>query len=79
MGSPFFEEAYFVVRRGGDVDFGEEDIVKEATRIADQRCKQYKTGKGKKKKLKAVFFLYGAALSSFLFGLAMFFILLAAI
>ncbi|MBQ8474856.1 MAG: hypothetical protein IJ499_04265 [Clostridia bacterium] len=71
IGSPFFEEAYFIVRRGGDIEAKEEDIVKEATRIANLGSEHYRTKLSKKKRVNAVFFVYGACICSFLFGVAM--------
>lgn len=68
-GSPYFEEAYFIVRRGGDIDIPEDDMVREATRIAGITNDAYKRKSGMKKNLKLSFFLYGASVCSFLFGL----------
>ncbi len=72
-GSPYFEEAYFIVRRGGDMDIPEDDIVREASRIAGITGDAYKRKNGRRKHLSLSFFLYGASLCSLIFG---FFILL---
>lgn len=68
-GSPYFEEAYFIVRRGGDIDIPEDDMVREATRIAGITGDTYKRKNGRKHHVRLSFFLYGASVCSFLFGL----------
>lgn len=70
-GSPYFEEAYFIVRRGGDMDIPEDDIVREASRIAGITSDSYKRKNGRKRYIRLSFFLYGASLCSLVFGLIM--------
>ena len=70
-GSPYFEEAYFIVRRGGDIDINEDDIVKEASRIASLTSKSYKEKNKYCSKIRLSYFLYGASVCSIIFGLAM--------
>ena len=72
-GSPYFEEAFFLLRRCGDIEnCSEEDIVKEATRIADSCLGTVRHGekrrKARNKRIKC--FLAGASVCSFLFGAA---------
>ena len=68
-GCPYFEEAYFVVRRGGDIDVSEDDMVKEATRIADRTAGTLKGRKNKKAQMIFLSFLYGASVCSIIFGI----------
>ena len=70
-GSPYFEEAYFVVRLGGDVDISDDDMVREATRIAEVTGDEYKKKNSKKRRVRLSFFLYGASVCSFVLGLIM--------
>ncbi len=69
-GSPYFEEAYFIVRRGGDIDISEDDIVKEASKIADLTSSSYKSKNNKRNKFRFSYFLYGASACSIIFGIA---------
>ncbi|MBR4071392.1 MAG: hypothetical protein IKK26_02440 [Clostridia bacterium] len=69
-GSPYFEEAYFIVRRGGDIDISEDDIVKEASRIADMTNISYKNKSSRSCRFRFSYFLYGASVCSIIFGIA---------
>ncbi len=68
-GCPYFEEAYFVVRRGGDIDISEDDIVKEASRIAALTTGSLRGRKNKKTHTIFLSFLYGASVCSIIFGI----------
>ena len=68
LGSPYFEEAYFVVRAGKEDFSGEDDILREASRIADITGDSYKRGRMKKGEKGRSFFLYGMSLCSLIFG-----------
>ncbi len=69
-GCPYFEEAYFVMRRGGDIDVSENDIVKEASRIANTTASDLKSKASRSKQAKLSFFLYGFSACSIIFGIA---------
>ncbi len=69
-GCPYFEEAYFIVRRGGDIDISEDDIIKEATRIASQTSSTFKGRNSKGNRFRLIYFLYGASVCSIIFGVA---------
>lgn len=69
-GCPYFEEAYFVVRRGGDITASEDDIVKEATRIAALTADSLKGRKSRVARAIFLSFLYGASVCSIMFGIA---------
>jgi len=69
-GSPYFEEAYFIVRRGGEIDISEDDIVKEASRIADLTGSSFKEKNIRKNRFRMSYFLYGASACSLIFGIA---------
>ncbi len=71
IGSPYFEEAYFVVRPGKCDNLSEDDIVREASRIAGITGDSFKRGKLTRARLCRSYFLYGASFISFLFGLFM--------
>ena len=68
-GCPYFEEAYFVVRRGGDIEISEDDIVKEASKIAENASDAVKSKKAKGSYVRFAFFLYGASACSIIFGI----------
>ena len=71
-GNPYFEEAYFVLKRGGDFEnVSGDDMVKEAMRIADGVVASVKPkrAEARKKRMMAVF--VGASAVSFLFGMVM--------
>lgn len=66
-GSRYFEEAYFVLRRGiAEADTPEEDMVREAQRII-RDCGAYPC-RGRKMGAKALSFLAGAASAGALIG-----------
>ena len=69
-GSPYFEEAYFIVRRGGEIDISEDDIVKEASRIADLTDSSLRKSGKRRSRLTLTCFLYGASVCSLIFGIA---------
>ena len=71
LGSPYFEEAYFIVRAGNDDGPGEDDMIREATRLADITGDSYKRGRIGRSNKGGKFFLYGASVCSLLFGLVM--------
>jgi hypothetical protein len=71
IGSPYFEEAYFVVRPGKCDNLSENDIVREASRIAGITGESFKKGRLTRNRLCSTYFLYGASIISFLFGLYM--------
>lgn len=71
LGSPYFEEAYFVVRAGKEDISGEDDILREAERLADITGSSYKRGHLKRRERGRSFFLYGVSFCSFVFGIAM--------
>ncbi len=67
-----FEEAYFVLRRGGDITgIGEDDMVKEAMRIADEAVASVRSRTGEKRKCRTEAMICGGAAVSFLFGVVM--------
>ena len=72
--SPYFEEAYFILKRGGDVSgVSEDDMVKEALRIADEAVKSVRRNALSKRKSRAAAALFGAAAISLVFGCVMLF------
>lgn len=72
-GSPYFEEAYFILRRGGDIPVGDDDMVKEALKIARSSAAALKPGDARRRRIKASIFLFGVSACSFVFGLIMLF------
>lgn len=67
--SPYFEEAYFVLKRSSDiVGVTDDDMVKEALRIAEDAVKSVKLKTSRKWKSRAAAALVGAAVISFVFG-----------
>lgn len=76
--SPYFEEAYFVLKRGGGQrDVSGDDMVKEAMRIADEAVRSAKVRKEAARKNRAVAASVGVAAASFLFGMIMLFYTIA--
>ena len=76
--SPYFEEAYFVLKRGGGQrDVSGDDMVKEAMRIADEAVRSAKVRKEAARKNRAVAASVGVAAVSFLFGMIMLFYTIA--
>jgi len=74
-GSPYFEEAYLILRRGGDFsdagDASEMDIVREAVKIAEGGSAALSPRREKKRRRRNRAFFCGISLCSFLFGLVM--------
>ena len=72
-GSPFFEEAYFVLKRGKDTSDGvkDDDMVKEAMRIAGETAKGASPAARRRRRRRGSMLLLGASLCSLLFGIAM--------
>ena len=74
-GSPYFEEAYLILRRGGDFsdegDVSETDIVQEAIKIAEGSSASMVPRREKKRRRRNRAFFCGISLCSFLFGLVM--------
>ena len=74
-GSPYFEEAYLILRRGGDFsdgeDAGEMDMVQEAVKIAEGGSAALSPRRERKRKRRNQAFFCGICLCSFLFGLVM--------
>ena len=72
-GSPFFEEAYFVLKRGGDTNetVRDDDMVKEAMRIAGETAKGASPAARRRRRRRGSMLLLGASLCSLLFGIAM--------
>ena len=68
-GCPYFEDAYFIVRRGGEIDISEDDIVKEASKIANLTGDAFKEKNKRAKMFRLSYFLYGASLCSLIFGI----------
>lgn len=70
-GCPYFEEAYFIVRRGSEIEAVGDDIVKEAMSIVRESAKNVKTSNLQKKRRQRDLLMRGASLASFLFGAIM--------
>ncbi len=74
-GSPYFEEAYLILRRGGDFSDGEDtsemDIVQEAVKIAEEGSAALAPRRERKRRRRNRAFFCGISLCSFLFGLVM--------
>ncbi|MDD6095097.1 MAG: hypothetical protein PUC29_05085 [Clostridia bacterium] len=72
--SPYFEEAYFVLKRGGDLGgVSEADMVKEALRIADEAVRSVKPKAIAARRSRAFAVAVGAAAVSLIFGIVMLF------
>ncbi|MBE6587587.1 MAG: hypothetical protein E7647_04130 [Ruminococcaceae bacterium] len=69
-GSPYFEEAYFILKDGTDTLPRENDMVKEALRIAESTSLQQRSGRASFFR-KAVPALMGAASASLVFGIVL--------
>lgn len=76
-GSPYFEEAFFVLK--ADVSIPEDDIVKEAMRIAERATESLKKDAARKRRISAQYVFLGAAGAAFLLGGAMMVISLFAV
>ncbi len=70
-GSPYFEEAYFIVRRGSEIEAVGDDMIKEALSIVKNSASDVKSRNLQKKKLRRAIFMQGASVLSFLFGVVM--------
>lgn len=74
-GSPYFEEAYLVLRRGGDfsdaVEPDEADIVRQAVKIAENGGAALEPRRQRRRRRRNQAFFCGLSLCSFLFGLVM--------
>ncbi len=74
-GSPYFEEAYLILRRGGDFSddecVSEMDIVQEAVKIAEGSSAALSPRRERKRRRRNRAFWGGISLCSFLFGLVM--------
>lgn len=74
-GSPYFEEAYLILRRGGDfsdaVEPDEADIVRQAVKIAENGGAALEPRRQKRRRHRNQAFFFGLCLCSFLFGLVM--------
>lgn len=70
-GSPYFEEAYFIVRRGSDIETAGDDIIKEALNIVRNSSADIKSRNLQKKKVRRALIMKGASAVSFIFGIVM--------
>lgn len=74
-GNPYFEEAYFILRQGGDFledeELNEVDIIRQAVKIAENGGASLKPRHEKRRRRRNRAFFCGLSLCSFLFGLVM--------
>ena len=70
-GSPYFEEAYFIVSRGSDIEAVGDDIIKEALSIVKNSATDVKSRNLQKKKQRRALIMKGASALSFIFGIVM--------
>lgn len=70
-GSPYFEEAYFIVSRGSDIEASGDDMIKEALNIVKNSVSDIKSRNLQKKKLRRALIMKGASAASFIFGAVM--------
>lgn len=74
-GSPYFEEAYLILRRGGDFsdegETDEADIVRQAIKIAENGGASLAPRRERHRRRRNRAFFFGLSLCSFLFGLVM--------
>ena len=77
-GSPYFEEAYFIVSRGSDIEAVGDDIIKEALSIVKNSATDVKSRNLQKKKQRRSLVMTGASALSFIFGAIMLIYTLAA-
>ncbi len=73
-GSPYFEEAYFILKDNGNTLQHENDMVKEALKIAEASLPEGRGSSGFFKN--AIPALIGAAAASFIFGVILLFVAL---
>lgn len=76
--NPYFEEAYFIIKNDSLSETGENDMLKEATRIAEATLSQKKSQDVSSIKKYAYFIFLGASLLSLVFGVFMLFFLILA-
>ena len=77
-GSPYFEEAYFILKQGGiKGSAGDKDIVKEALRITESTAVAAKPKPRRRRNGGVMSVLLGAAVCSFVFGVVMLIFMLA--
>ena len=77
-GSPYFEEAYFIVSRGSDIEALGDDMIKEAQNIVKSSMADIKNRNLQKKKQRRSLVMSGASALSFIFGAIMLIYTLAA-
>lgn len=70
-GSPYFEEAYFIVSRGSDIEALGDDMIKEAQNIVKSSMADIKNRNLQKKKQRRALIMKGASALSFIFGIVM--------
>lgn len=70
-GSPYFEEAYFIVKRGSDIEALGDDIIKEATNIVENSVRTAKSRSFIQKQAKGRVFFFGLSSASLIFGIVM--------
>ena len=70
-GSPYFEEAYFIVSRGSDIEAVGDDMIKEALNIVKSSTADIKGRTLQKRKLRRALMMKGASVISFIFGIVM--------
>lgn len=72
-GSPFFEEAYFILRHTGDGPdcINGDDMVREAMRIACETSKSVAPSARRRRRSRGTMLLLGASVCSLLFGIVM--------
>ena len=70
-GSPYFEEAYFIVSRGSDIEALGEDMIKEALNIVKSSTADAKSRNLQKRKQRRDLVMKGASALSFVFGIVM--------
>ncbi len=70
-GCPYFEEAYFIVKRGSDIEALGDDIIKEATNIVENSARTAKNRLLRKKQARSKVFFFGLSSASLIFGIVM--------
>lgn len=72
--SRYFEEAYFIFKRGGDLtSVSGDSIVKEASRLADEALRTVKPHRARARRQGFLALLMGIATASIIFGAVMLF------
>lgn len=69
--SPYFEEAYFIIKNDPPSETSENDMLKEATKIAEATVFKKKSRSASRLKKYAYFIFLGASLLSLVFGIFM--------